>query len=70
MSETVKGIGKVDGIDRQKKTSGRLWVRAGNDPGKPDDEQNDSVDISEEAKSRASGRYRKTILEHLADEKD
>jgi len=35
----------------------------------PDEPADDSVDISEEARERASGRKRKTILEYLEDEK-
>jgi len=30
-----------------------------------DEEENDTVDISEEARQRSEGTYRKSILEHL-----
>jgi hypothetical protein len=35
----------------------------------PDEPLDDSVDISEEAHDRASGRKRKTILEYLEEDK-
>jgi len=70
MTEAVTGIAKTGEIDRRKPARDRFWPtdwHAGH--GEPD-EQDDTVQISEEARQRASGKLRKTILEHLAEDDD
>lgn len=68
MTVPVKGVDEVGGIDRRKAAKERLWRKGGHEGEHEHDEANDSVLISEEARQRASGRHRKTILEHLADQ--
>lgn len=64
----------VIGVDRVKET-GRDTTRGGifkRDKGKghPRHAEDDNVDISEEARSRASGKKRGNILEYLETEGD
>jgi len=70
MTEAVAGITKAGEIDRRKAARDRFWPmvwRSGHDVS---DEQDDTVQISDEARQRASGKLRKTILEHLAEDDD
>lgn len=69
MTEAVSAISKSGGIDRRKAARERLWS-ADRVVGHAVDEQDDTVQISEEARQRASGKRRKTILEHLAEQDD
>lgn len=67
MSEAVAGIGKAGEIDRRKAARDRFWPTDWHAVHGGADEQDDSVQISDEARLRASGKRRKTILEHLAE---
>ena len=67
MSEPVRGVSKAGEIDRRKAARERLWDTARHASHAESAEQDDTVQISEEARLRASGRIRKTILEHLAE---
>ncbi len=66
MSTSVKEIEKVGSIDRRKSAKEKLWNRRGYESALEEEQTEDSVIISEEARNRASGRHRKTILEHIA----
>lgn len=67
MTEAVTAVSKSGEIDRRKAARERLW-RTDWQVGHGADEQDDTVQISEEARQRASGKRRKTILEHLAEQ--
>ena len=67
MTEAVTGIVKAGEIDRRKPARERFWPTAWQTG---HGEQDDTVQISEEARQRASGKLRKTILEHLAEDDD
>ena len=70
MTEAVAGIGKTGEVDRRKAARERLWQTAWHHGHGEHEEPDDTVQISEEARQRASGKIRKTILEHLAEEDD
>lgn len=70
MTEPVSSVGKASEIDRRKSTKERLWTTAWHVGHDEEAEQDDTVQISEEARQRASGKIRKTILEHLAEDED
>lgn len=67
MTEPIQGVVKADGVERRRSTTQerlrRLYADAVHTGG--DEEENDTVDISEEARQRSEGTYRKSILEHL-----
>lgn len=70
MAEQVSVVTKVDRIreSKEKGKSGEGSSRRGGGV-RREEAGDDSVEISEEARERASGRRRKTILEYLEDEK-
>lgn len=70
MTEAVTGIVKAGEIDRRKPARDRFWPTAWQTEHGEQDGQDDTVQISEEARQRASGKLRKTILEHLAEDDD
>ena len=67
MTDPVDKVSRTREIER-KKTREEM-VRSGKRKHHPDESVNDSIDISEEARDRASGRKRKTILEYLGKNK-
>jgi hypothetical protein len=70
MTEPVAGIGKAGEIDRRKSARDRFWQMAWHTDHAEPGERDDTVQISDEARQRASGKLRKTILEHLAEDDD
>lgn len=68
MTEPVGGVNKASEIDRRKSARERLWNSSRHSDHADEAEQDDTVQISEEARQRASGKVRKTILEHLAED--
>lgn len=70
MTEAVTGIVKAGEVDRRKSARDRFWPTAWQTGHGEQDEQDDTVQISDEARQRASGKLRKTILEHLAEDDD
>jgi len=69
MTEPVAAVSKTSEIDRRKTARERLWGTAWH-VGHEEEEHDDTVQISDEARQRASGKLRKTILEHLAEDDD
>ncbi len=67
MTEPVRGVSKTGEIDRRKTARERLWDTDRHVGHAEAAEQDDTVQISDEARLRASGKIRKTILEHLAE---
>lgn len=68
MTEPVKSVAKAGGLDRRSATQEklrRLYTESG---GNDDAAADDMVDISEEARKRASGSWKKDILEYLEDD--
>jgi hypothetical protein len=70
MTEAVAGIGKAGEIDRRKAARDRFWQTGWRAGHSVPDESDDTVQISDEARQRAGGKLRKTILEHLAEGDD
>ncbi|MGB4598854.1 MAG: hypothetical protein WBI04_02645 [Trichlorobacter sp.] len=68
MTEPVSGVSKTGEIDRRKTARERFWNTAWHVGHVEEEEQDDTVQISDEARQRASGKIRKTILEHLAED--
>lgn len=70
MTEPIQGVVKTDGVERRRSaTQERMRRLYGENSRDHDDvEEDDSVDISDEARKRADGTYRKSILEHLEDD--
>jgi hypothetical protein len=66
MTDPVNKVGRTQEAERKKTHDG--MVRSGKREHHSDEPANDSVDISEEARDRSSGRKRKTILEYLEDD--
>ncbi len=74
MTEPVQGVIRAGGVERRSSSQEREQNRerlrrlikagGGGDELSADD---DSVELSEEARKRADGTWRKTILEHLED---
>ncbi len=65
MTEPVKEVSRSGGIDRDGKARQRLYhIPAASAPD-DDNTVDDSVDISDEARKRASGSWKKNILEYL-----
>jgi hypothetical protein len=71
MTEPIQGVAKTDGIERRRTATQERMRRLYGDNSRDHEEaeEDDSVDISDEARKRADGTYRKSILEHLEDEK-
>lgn len=68
MTEPVKSVAKTGGLDRRSATQEKLR-RLYTESGENDDAAaDDMVDISEEARKRASGSWKKDILEYLEDD--
>lgn len=74
MTEPVEGVIRSGSVQRrstaQDREQNRERVRRlSRGSGRRDEESaaDDSVELSEEARKRAGGTWRKTILEHLAD---
>ncbi len=67
MTEPIQGVVKTDEVERRRSaTRERMRRLYGNSSGDHEEsEEDDSVDISDEARKRADGTYRKSILEHL-----
>ncbi len=68
MTESITGISKVGALDRRRSARDRLWRGAVQGGHAEEEERDDTVQISEEARQRASGKVRKTILEHMAED--
>ena len=70
MTDPIQGVLKTDGIERRRSATQERLRRFYGDMAHDHDEaeEGDSVDISDEARKRAEGTYRKSILEHLEDE--
>lgn len=74
MTEPVQGVIRSGGVERrstsQEREQNRERLRRLMRAGRGHDEQcadDDSVELSEEARRRADGTWRKNILEHLED---
>lgn len=68
MTEPVRSVSRAAALDKHKATRERLWQGPWHDADAAPEEQDDTVQISEEARQRASGKIRKNILEHLAED--
>ena len=68
MTEPVRGVSRTAEVDKRKATRERIWQGPWHDGHAAQDEHDDTVQISEEARQRASGKIRKNILEHLAED--
>lgn len=70
MTEPIRGVVKTEGVERRRSATQERMRRLYGDisRGHDDIEGDDSVDISEEARKRSDGTYRKSILEHLEDD--
>jgi hypothetical protein len=66
MTDPVSKISRSQETDRKAAHGG--MIRNEKRKFHPDEPSDDSVDISEEARERASGKKRKTILEYLEDD--
>jgi len=67
MTEPVEGVGAAKAVGKNA-TKGSVFKRE--KKRRPLHEEEDSVDISEEARNRASGKKRGGILEYLRNEPD
>lgn len=70
MTEPVSGVSKVGEIDRRKAAREQRGKTAWHIGHVEDEEHDDTVQISDEARQRANGKVRKTILEHLTESDD
>jgi len=72
MTEEIQGVAKAGVVHRRSTAQERERLRrlyGGTGLHHDEDvETDDQVDISEEARKRASGTYRKNILEHIEDD--
>lgn len=70
MTEPIQGVVKTDGVERRRNAAQERMRRLYGDVSRNHDasEEDDSVDISEEARKRSDGTHRKSILEHLEDD--
>jgi hypothetical protein len=70
MTEPIQGVIKTDGVERRRSATQERLRRLYGDMARNRDEaeEDDSVDISDEARKRAEGTYRKSILEHIEDD--
>ncbi len=68
MTEPVKEVGRSGGIDRDGKARQRLYHLPADNAAGDADAADDSVDISDEARKRADGSWKKNILEYLGDD--
>lgn len=70
MTEPIQGVVKTDGVERRRNAIRERMRRLYGDISRDHEEaeEDDSVDISEEARKRSSGTWRKSILEHLEDD--
>jgi len=74
MTEQIQGVASAGVVDRrsaarerERERLRRLYGSAGSHHDE-DAEADDQVDISEEARKRANGTYRKNILEHIEED--
>lgn len=67
MTEPVQRVGRTTEIGQRKGYRDRLHQGHSEGAKREPDQEDDQVDISEEARSRAEGRYKKSILEHVED---
>lgn len=67
MMDPVQGVIKTGGVERRRSEARERLRRLYADMlhASKDDEENDTVDISDEARQRSDGTYRKSILEHV-----
>lgn len=67
MMDPVQGVIKTGGVERRRSEARERLRRlyADMSHASKDDEENDTVDISDEARQRSDGTYRKSILEHV-----
>lgn len=63
MTEPLSEISRIKEVDRNSSRSGNPKHEKLKRP--PEEEEDDSVDISEEARNRASGKKRGNILEYI-----
>jgi hypothetical protein len=63
MTDPITGISST--MEPGKKNSVDRFRKHEKNPGQVDENEEDSVDISEEARERAAGRKRKNILDYL-----
>lgn len=68
MTEPVKEVSRSGGIDRDGKARQRIYHGPAGSGADDGDAADDSVDISDEARKRASGSWKKDILEYLGDD--
>lgn len=66
MAEQVDGVAAVR--DKVGKQGTAQAERSGKHSRQPRPDAGDNIEISEEARDRAAGRHRKTILEYLEEE--
>ena len=68
--ENAREVVKTEGVERRRSATQERMRRLYGDISRDHDdiEGDDSVDISEEARKRSDGTYRKSILEHLEDD--
>lgn len=65
MSSTVQKIGKTTVVGERSSYQSNLKRNYYEKPKQESRDGNDQIDISEEAKSRAKGKHKRNILEHL-----
>lgn len=65
MTEPIQRVGRTTGIGQHREHRDRLNQSYGDGTKREADPEDDQVDISEEARRRAEGRYKKNILEHI-----
>lgn len=75
MTEQVQGVIKSKAVegrtaDQKQKNLRHLYGGSGSRHHEEDVETDDQVDISEEARKRADGTYRKNILEHIEENRE
>lgn len=68
MTEPVKEVSRSGGVDRDGKARQRLYHIPAASVADDADAADDSVDISDEARKRSNGSWKKNILEYLGDD--
>ncbi len=69
MTEPVQGIARLGTVGRRgemQKKQHSPYVESDHEEASADND--DTVEISDEARKRASGKYRKNILEHIEED--
>jgi len=68
MTEPIQGVTRSGGVQRRTTTQERLRHLYGETSRHEEEDTDDMVDISEEARKRADGTYHKNILEHIEED--